>query len=311
VSIDISSAPDRTATDVRDASHAPPATAPRPSPERKLRLPRADVAVLIRRGLLLFGVTVIAFGVFLMLLSGLEHGRSQTGLERRLRVELANVQSPIGGDIAKGTPIAQLSIPDIGVHEVVVQGTDSGSTRKGPGHLPASPMPGQSGNVVLVGRHSAYGGPFSHLNSLDKGSDIKVITGQGISHYTVSAVRRFASKDGSFLVGSGDRLTLVTSEPALFASRRLVVTATLASQPFQSTDHPSKFGANELGLDGDTGGIVALVVWLEAMLVVALGGVWLFRRWNAWTAYVIVVPVVLAVSWLIFDSAAVLFPATL
>jgi hypothetical protein len=37
----------------------------------------------------------------------------------------------------------------------------------------------------------------------------------------------------------------------------------------------------------------------------------LSRRWNAATAYPICIAVLLAVAWCVFDSAAVVFPATL
>ncbi len=291
---------------------SPPDPGANPSPRPRLGLRRTDIGALMQRGLALFSAAVVALFVFMVLFSGLEHGRAQRSLERRLRRELANAQAPISGDIAIGAPVFQLSIPDIGVREAVVEGTTSGVTRRGPGHLPASSFPGQIGNTVIVGRRSTYGGPFGHIGSLQVGDRIDVTSGQGTATYEVERVAKCGSKDGRFLLPlDHPTLTLVTADPAFFASRRLVVTAKLETQPFATTDHTTKLGANELGLDGDPGGVVALVVWLEALLVVAIGGVWLFRRWNLWTAYVVVVPVVLAVSWLVFDSASVLFPATL
>ena len=50
-----------------------------------------------------------------------------------------------------------------------MQGTTSGLTRAGPGHLAASVLPGQPGNSVIIGRQTSYGGPFKRLASLHAG----------------------------------------------------------------------------------------------------------------------------------------------
>jgi sortase A len=272
----------------------------------------AGARVIVQRALLVFATSVLAFFVFLFFFSGLQHGRSQTGLERRFQSDLANAQAPIGGDIAKGTPVALLQIKHLGLREVVVAGTDSGTLRSGPGLVTAFSMPGQAGNSVIVGRRATYGGPFRHLGALHPGNVIDVTTGQGRAHYVVETVRRFGSSNGDFLNQQAvPTLTLVTSDPVLFPTRRLVVTAKLTTTPFPATDHPKKFGANDLGLDGDAHGAVNLALWLEAMLVCSLAGVWMLRRWSLAAAYPIVVAVLLAVSWCVFDSAAVLFPASL
>src|SRR5439155_12132209 len=58
---------------------------------------RSDVVAVINGGLIVFAATVFAFAFFLLIPSSLQHGRSQTGLVRRFRTELATQRAPIGG----------------------------------------------------------------------------------------------------------------------------------------------------------------------------------------------------------------------
>ena len=46
--------------------------------------------------------------------------------------------------IAEGDPVARLEIPEIGVDVVVVAGVSVDDLRRGPGHYPDTPLPGQS-----------------------------------------------------------------------------------------------------------------------------------------------------------------------
>lgn len=273
---------------------------------------RSEAERVVTRGVLTFAIAVVAFAVFLVVFSGLQHGRIQTGLDRRFRKALATQQAPIGGVIPTGAPVALLQIPGIGVHEIVVQGSTSGVTRAGPGHLAASVLPGQRGNAVIVGRRVAYGGPFRRLGSLDPGDRIRVTTGQGVSRYTVVSVETRSSGDATSLVPtSKNRLTLVTSDPVLLARRTKVVVARLETKPFAPTGHASRIAREELGLTGDTSVMSVLFVWLLFAALVGCGAVIAFSRLPRACAWLIVVPLVLASAWLVFENVVVLLPATL
>ena len=58
-----------------------------------------------------------------------------------------------------GEPVALLSIPRLGISQVVVEGTASGDTLAGPGHLRDTVLPGQVGTSVVYGRAATYGAP--------------------------------------------------------------------------------------------------------------------------------------------------------
>ena len=280
--------------------------------ERPFVPTRADIAAIINRGLVTFAIAVLAFVLFLVLPSALQHGRTQTGLVRRFRTELATERAPIGGLIPGGAPVALIDIPSIGVHEVVVQGTTSAQTRAGPGHLAASVLPGQVGNSVILGRRLAYGGPFRKLTSLRAGDEIRVTTGQGTARYSfVSEAREPAGSARAMLPTAASQLTLVTSDPALLTSRYLVAVAHLESRPFAPTGHAQTISRAELGLTGDSSVMPTLFVWLLFAALVGAVGVVVLRRMRRATAWLVVVPLVLVAAWLVFENLVVLLPATL
>jgi sortase A len=272
----------------------------------------SDAALIVSRGLATFSLLVAAMIAFLFVFSGFAEARSQVGLRRRFEHDIANLRAPIGGAISNGAPVAELDIAAIGLRQVVVQGTTSGVLRSGPGHLRQSPLPGQEGNAVIFGRRAAYGGPFRHLPSLSRGDAIGVWTGEGHRTYLVDKVRTVAADNGADLVSNGtDQLTLVTSDPAFVSSRRLVVSAHLQGKPYAPSADPTPVTRAELGLSGETDAVLPLALWLEVLLIVSLGTVWLFRRWARWSAYLVCVPIVFAAAWLVFENLTRLLPATL
>ena len=275
-------------------------------------LGRRDIVDIVRHGALVFTALVVAFAGFFWVGSGLQEGRHQTGLQRSFRAQLATLEAPVGGAIAEGVPVARLEVPGAGINQIVSQGTTSSELRSGPGHLPASVMPGQIGNAVVLGRRLSYDGPFRRLGDLRPGDKIAVTTGQGVSRYKVVRVGSRSGRDGSaFLSTTTARLTLVTSSSALVASRYTVVVAELTSKPFASTGRTGSIRRNELGLTGDSGTAPALFLWLVAFAFAALVVTWGSRARPGVVAWLLSVPVLLALVWLVFDSAAPLLPALL
>jgi sortase A len=270
------------------------------------------VATVLRCGLLVFAGTILAFLVFALWFSGLTHARSQVGLQRRFRTELAELRAPVTGTIEPGSPVAILRVPTIGVNEVVVQGARSGQLRAGPGHVVGTPLPGQPGNAVIAGRRTMYGGPFKHLRSLERGDRIVVTTGQGGSTYRVMGVKTYSPTNGSMFGDYGDnRLTLFTADPPLRGSRRLVVTAKLVERPYAATDLSRTLDAEGLGLTGERGAIAVVLVWLEILVALLFAGVLAMRRFSRWTAWIVFVPALALVTWLFFQHVVQLLPATL
>ena len=122
-----------------------------------------------------------------------------------------------------------VTIPQIGLEQVFVEGSSSEQTRNGPGLKTDSVLPGQTGLSVLVGHRSTSGAAFAHLDELRPGDTIEVTTGQGRFTYVVDLVRTSDAPATQVQVVPA-RLTLVTSDPAFAPDRTLMVSARPAWQ---------------------------------------------------------------------------------
>ena len=134
---------------------------------------------------------------------------------------------------APGEPLALIKIPKIQVEKVVIAGTEIEDLRKGPGHYPETPLPGQKGNSAVAGHRTTYGAPFHNIDQLGPGDLIEVTTVLGTVTYKVD--REPFVVDPSqvdVLENKGDnRLTLTSCHPKFSAEQRLIVTATLQGEP--------------------------------------------------------------------------------
>ena len=271
-----------------------------------------SVGNIVWRGVTVFLVTVVAFLVFALVLSGLVQARDQIGLQHRFRNELASNLAPIGGAIPKGVPVAVIQIPAIGLDQVVVEGSRSAQVRKGPGHVVGSSLPGQPGNAVIAGRRTLYRGPFHRIGSLHDGDRIRVTTGQGAATYEVDTVTTLSPGNGSFVQDHGDnRLTLFTSGSPWSADGRLVVTATLQGKPYAATQLQRALDADGLGLTGERDAAPNLLVWLELLAGAAVLTAFLASRWSRSRTWLVCAPVLALLLWFFFESATRLLPATL
>jgi LPXTG-site transpeptidase (sortase) family protein len=291
----------------------PPEPEPASPVHRRRAISNADILGVLGRGLTIFGVVIVAYVGYLYFASGLEHDRAQRSRLAAFNAALAAQRAPIGGLIAEGTPVAQLDIARVGVHETVVEGTTGRLLQGGPGHLRSSPLPGQAGNVVFAGRRVAFGGPFHDVADLRPGDEIVATTGQNKAKYQVTAVRRVDRNDADPVSPTSDnRLTLVTSAPPLFPTDRLVVIAQLASDPVVTpAARANLLRPDELGLQGDSTNALALLVWLQLLLVASCATVVLYRRFARWPTYLLAAPVIVLLLLLVFDSFTPLLPSTL
>ncbi|HEX2071106.1 MAG TPA: class E sortase [Thermoleophilaceae bacterium] len=149
--------------------------------------------------------------------------RNQADLEQALADPPRRVieRRPLPGDA-----VAKLEIPAIGLSEYIVEGTETGDLRKGPGHYPETPLPGERGTSAIAGHRTTYGAPFRELDDLDPGDRIAVeLPGERIA-YRVERVGIVDDSDRSVLRAVGhDRLVLTACHPLYSAEQRIVVFA--------------------------------------------------------------------------------------
>ena len=125
-----------------------------------------------------------------------------------------------------GDAIARLRVPRLGINIVVIDGTDAGDLRRGPGRHRETFMPGEGELVYVAGHRTTYGAPFSDIDQLEVGDTISIELPYGSVEYHVTSHRIVDDNDLSVLE-SRDReeLVLQACHPRFFASQRYLVYA--------------------------------------------------------------------------------------
>jgi sortase A len=236
----------------------------RPPPPRDWRWVVSNVGkVLIATGLLMFG-----FVGYQLWGTGLEYAQAQNQLDEDFEELLASATiappattvpatsttaSPVNTVAAppptaapttvapppppiepivyvNGDVVARIEIPSIGLDSKVVQGVTPEDLKKGPGHYPDTPMPGELGNAAIAGHRTTYGEPFSNLDGVEPGAEIILTTVNGRFVYRATG-SEVVSPSASEVVATTDptvaRLTLTTCHPRWTARERLIVYADL------------------------------------------------------------------------------------
>jgi sortase A len=292
--------------------------------------PRSSDTILRSAGLALtlLAVAVLGFVAFLYFLSGLQEARAQTTLYATLRGELGQGLAPTGPVIpghptspasltaSPGDPIAVLSIPALGIgNMVVVEGTSPENLTLGPGHLRDTPFPGQAGISVLFGRRATYGAPFASLGRLRTGDLITTTTSQGQASYQVIAVSN-SSRPVPFSE-IPNQLLLVTADSTLGPSHyveveakfvRAEVALTPQSTPFPESGYFPPVSSAESALGRDSYALIPAMAWAIALAATALIGSFLAARWARWPAWIVAIPVLVAVIWNLYQALSALLP---
>lgn len=144
--------------------------------------------------------------------------------------EEVSYQREMAGQV--GTALGRMTISAIEMDEVMFTGVDRETLKKGPGHMPGTPVPGQPGNAVVSGHRTTYGRPFFSLDELDPGDRIEVETALGPHIYAVRDLLIVAPTD-VWVTDQipGAWLTLTTCHPLFSAAERLIVRAELVEGP--------------------------------------------------------------------------------
>jgi sortase A len=148
------------------------------------------------------------------------------GLQSRIAFLARREQQEVG----TGDAIGQITIPRIGASYVVVQGTDTNSLEKGPGHYPATSFPGLGQTVAIAGHRTTYLAPFRHIDALKPGDRIMVKMPYGLFTYVVQyrkivlPTALWVTRDVGY-----DRLVLSACNPLYSAAQRIIIFARLKS----------------------------------------------------------------------------------
>lgn len=285
----------------------------------------------VGRALIAAGTLVLLFVAYQLWGTGLREAQAQSTLTEDFSQALASRPAPVGETPAplpppEGEAVAILRIPKLGLEKAVVEGVGVPDLKKGPGHYPGTPMPGQPGNAGIAGHRTTYGAPFYEIDRLQAGDEILVRTLQGEFRYVVDRTTVVRPDQIEVLDPTEeDRLTLTTCHPRFTARQRLIVSAVLTGEPAPAPppppapvadqpvvgeveDEPALEGA---GLSGDPAARGPAVAWGALAAAVWLGVALLARAWRRWPAYLIGAPVFLVVLFVFFENVARLFPANI
>jgi sortase A len=223
-----------------------------PGPRRSVRVLRRlgrDIgAVLVISGLLLAvdaGLTLLWQEPVTAVIALIERGRIDrrflerppSALERialaklpSARLRIAYLARRMEHDVPIGAAIGTLVIPRLGSRWTVVQGTDESSLEEGPGHYPATALPGLGQTVGIAGHRTTYLAPFRNINELAPGDLIELQMPYGRFTYAVQYTR-IVSPSAVWVVDDVgyERLVLSACNPLYSAAQRIVVFARLRS----------------------------------------------------------------------------------
>ncbi len=146
---------------------------------------------------------------------------------RNRKQKIATLAQRFGAQAEPGDAIGRLRAPTMGdLDIVVVQGTDTASLQKGPGHFPETPFPGQGGTVAIAGHRTTYGAPFRDAESVERGDRMVLEMPYAKIFYRVQKTAVVDPTDVGVVDYVGyERLVLSTCHPVYSAAQRLIVFA--------------------------------------------------------------------------------------
>nr|WP_307990817.1 class D sortase [uncultured Niameybacter sp.] len=141
-----------------------------------------------------------------------------------------SVSAIVEGQVVKGEVMGMLAIPSVDIELPLLEGTTQEELKIGAGHMEGTALPGQVGNCAIAGHRSyTFSKMFNRLGEVKEG-DVIVLTQQERSYtYKVSEIFIVEPESTWVLEPVEDKkvLTLITCEPVVKATHRLIVRGVL------------------------------------------------------------------------------------
>jgi sortase A len=159
--------------------------------------------------------------------------RYPTAADRRATAQLsrqrkiATLARRFASTLSPGDAIGRIKAPAMdGLDMVFVQGTDTVSLEKGPGHYPETLFPGEGGTIGIAGHRTTYLAPFRHIDSMSPGDRIVLEMPYGTIFYRVQKTAIVDPTDVGVVRSVGyERLVLSSCNPLYSAAQRFIVFA--------------------------------------------------------------------------------------
>ena len=204
-----------------------------------MKLKTSRVVGFIGKAFITTGLLLLGLVVYQLWGTGIETRRTQSALRQEFNRIIATTQSATATTASAGTSaflpvtdaLALIEIPSINISKIIVEGITTKDLRRGPGHFPKTPLPGELGNSAIAGHRTSYDAPFGNLNTIALDDPIIITTPKGKFEYIVKEVSIVAPDETSVLTNTPRvaTLTLVTCHPRFSTSQRLIVRAELSA----------------------------------------------------------------------------------
>ena len=128
--------------------------------------------------------------------------------------------------LREGDAVGRLQVPRLGLNMVMVNGTETETLKKGPARHLGSYLPGEGKLIYVAGHRTTYSAPFSAIDGLRRGDQVKLELPYGTFEYRVTRHRVVGATDVAVLRSKGrEELALQACHPRFFASERYIVYA--------------------------------------------------------------------------------------
>ncbi len=125
-----------------------------------------------------------------------------------------------------GEPLGRITVKRMGVSMILVNGTDTGSLKKGPGRDERTAMPGEGRLVYVAGHRTTYAAPFADIDKMRTGDEVRVELPYATFVYRVTGHVIVPADDVGRLQNRGrEEIALQACHPRFFASQRYIVYA--------------------------------------------------------------------------------------
>jgi sortase A len=126
--------------------------------------------------------------------------------------------------VHQGDAIGRMHIDRMNLDIVLIQGTETASLQKGPGHYEKTAFPGQGSTVGVAGHRTTYLAPFRHINDLQAGDEIRIEMPYAVFTYTVTRHEIVDPSDVGIVKPVGfEQLVMTACHPVYSAAQRYAV----------------------------------------------------------------------------------------
>jgi sortase A len=123
--------------------------------------------------------------------------------------------------VRKGEGIGRIVIPSIDLDAVLVEGTDTASLQKGPGHYPKTAFPGQGKTIGIAGHRTTYLAPFRKINEIERHDKVRLEMPYATFTYEIQKHRIVPPTAVHIVHNTGyERLVMTACHPLYSAAQR-------------------------------------------------------------------------------------------